>query len=93
MRMHADDAFAAANEPGRGAERREAIAWLREQLAGGPVPANDVIERGVQFGFNERTLQRAFKLLGGVRKREGFHGRWTWELPHVGDSTVGDTSF
>lgn len=95
VRMHADDAFAAeaaASEPGRGAERREAIAWLREQLAGGPVPASDVIELGGQFGFNERTLQRAFKLLGGVRKREGFHGRWTWELPHVGDSTVGDTN-
>lgn len=89
VRMHADDAFAAeaaANEPGRGAERREAIAWLREQLAGGPRPASDVIELGGQLGFNERTLQRAFKLLGGVRKREGFCGRWTWELPHVGDT-------
>lgn len=95
VRMHADDAFAAeaaASEPGRGSERREAIAWLREQLASGPMPAAELIELGQQHGFNERTLQRAFKLLGGVRKREGFHGRWTWELPHVGDSSVGDTN-
>ncbi len=95
VRMHADDAFIAEmraeNGAGsRGAERREAAIWLREVLAGGAKPASKVIELGEQRGFNERTLQRALKTLGGMRKKEGFDGHWLWSLAE-GDSQ-GDSS-
>ena len=74
VRMHADDAFAAelraASSPGtRGTERREAASWLREELAEGSRPASEVIERGEQYGFTERTLQRALQTIGANGRR------------------------
>jgi len=84
VRMHADDAFAAeaaAAEPSRrGSERREAIEWLQEHLAGGLVPASEVIEIGQQFGFSKRTLQRAYKQIGAKPQKESFDGPWMWSL-------------
>ena len=88
VRMHADDAFAAeaaAAEPkqrGRGSsERREAIEWLQEQLVNGQIPSSEIIELGEQYGFSKRTLQRAFKALGGEPRKEQFDGPWLWGLP------------
>jgi putative DNA primase/helicase len=86
VRLHADDAFAAevreANGGGnRGPERREALEWLRQQLASGQSPASELIERGEQYGFSKRTLQRAYKTLGGQSRKNSFDGPWLWELP------------
>jgi hypothetical protein len=90
VKMHADEAFeaeaaSAAGKTNRGAERREAAAWLREQLAGGPKPASEVIELGEQDGFTKRTLQRALKEVGGERTKDAFNGPWLWSLPGEGD--------
>jgi putative DNA primase/helicase len=94
VKMHADDAFAAelraANGVGhRGAERREASAWLREQLRGGPCSASELIELGEQCGFTKRTLQRALRSIGGERKKNSFDGPWLWSLSASSDE--GDT--
>lgn len=45
--------------------------------------AAEVIAEGVAAGFNERTLRRAFKTVGGTAERVGFGkgGVWIWELP------------
>lgn len=85
VRMHADDAFAAEmrtnNGSGtRGSERREAAEWLREHLADGPKPASEVIEAGEQQGYSERTLRRAYKLIGQKTRKESFDGPWLWEV-------------
>ena len=83
VKMHADDALAAeaaANEPGRGAERREAVVWLRARLTGSPAPASELIEAAEADGIAERTLRRAFKTLGGQSRKDGT-GHWYWYLP------------
>src|SRR5690606_24015461 len=50
VRMHADDAFAAemqaAGAKPRGTERRDAMEWLRDELAGGRRPSREIIEYG-----------------------------------------------
>jgi len=84
VRMHADDAFAAevraADERGnKGTERREAVAWIREQLANGPVPSSQIIEDAKENGFAERTLRRAYKEMGGRSEKEAC--QWVWSLP------------
>ncbi|MEQ8784808.1 MAG: AAA family ATPase [Pirellulaceae bacterium] len=84
VRLHADDAFAAeTREAGgrsnRGGERRDAAAWIREQLANGPVPSSQMITDAKENGISERTLRRAYSELGGRSKKEG--GQWFWCLP------------
>jgi hypothetical protein len=84
IRMHADQAFAAeaALLQGRGKSqaRLEAIEWLRNRLAQGPLPSAQVIEEGMQYGMAEKTLRRAFKDLGGESIKVGFDGGWQWSL-------------
>ncbi len=84
VRMHADDAFKAELKVGsesssRGAERREASEWIREQLANGPVPSNQMIADAKENGIAERTLRRALKEMGGQSKKDG--DKWVWCLP------------
>lgn len=90
VRMHADDAFAAElraeSSTTRGADRREAAAWLREELSKGAQKASDLLVLGEQRGFTERTLQRAFKQIGGERRKDTFDGPWLWSLAHEGDT-------
>jgi len=90
VRMHADDAFAAemgiVKPRKRGSDKREAIQWLCEELAGGPKPSSEIIELGGEYGFSKRTLQRAFKEMGGVRRKEAFDGPWIWGLHDQGDN-------
>jgi len=84
VRMHADDAFAAeakaATDGGkqRGSERQEAKQWLREQLANGRVPSNQLIADARELGVSERTLRRAYKEIGGRSRKQD--GQWLWGL-------------
>jgi len=85
VKLHADDAFAAearaaTGTGNRGSERREATAWLQEQLADGPVPTSQIVADAKESGFAERTLRRAFKEMGG-RSKKGSDGQWAWGLP------------
>lgn len=85
--LHADDAFAAEAKAAsgtetRGVERREAVAWLREQLANGPVPSSQMIVDAKAHGLAERTLRRAFKEVGCRATKDA--GQWVWSLPDEG---------
>jgi putative DNA primase/helicase len=63
---------------------RKAAAFVSEALKDrGPRLSAEVIAEGVAAGFNERTLRRAFKMIGGLSERAGFGkgGAWIWELP------------
>lgn len=78
--VSADDAMA----PKRGPKpdvRDEAAKWLREQLRTGSALAKDLIEMGDHAGFTKRTLQRAYRDLGGTANRDGFGGPVRWSLP------------
>lgn len=98
VQLHADDAFAAevkaaGDTSHRGAERREASAWLRHQLANGPIPSTQLIADAREHGISERTLRRAFKEMNG-RAKKATEGQWQWSLPgtlaDAADSTVLD---
>ena len=62
---------------------RKGMAFLREALKDGPRLAAELIAEAALAGINERSLQRAFKQLGGIRERQGAkHGHFVvWELP------------
>lgn len=64
-------------------KRGEAVAFLFEELHGGPRPPLEVIESGKARGFSERTVKRAKKELGVRSERVGFgkDGEWHWTLP------------
>jgi hypothetical protein len=63
--------------------RREAIDFLKELLANGPVGSTTLFEQAHARGFSRETLRRAGKALGIVPKQsQGYrHGGWTWALP------------
>lgn len=81
-----------ANEEERGV-LGEAREFLRNVLAGGRRPANDVTHEAEGLGIAKATLRRAKKALGVEAEREGFGGGgvWWWRLPpdaigdHAGD--------
>jgi len=90
VKMHADDAMAAELVPpkrggNRATERQEAAKWLLTMLAPAPRASQEILEQGEQYGFNKRTLQRAFKDLGGHSTKDNFSKGWLWSLPFAGD--------
>jgi putative DNA primase/helicase len=66
-------------EDDRRTGRDEAVAFLRDLLADGPVPAKQGKTEADEAGIASRTLDRARKTLGVVAKRSD--GTWSWSLP------------
>jgi hypothetical protein len=66
----------------------EAIVWLREMLADGPLSASEVLTQAERMGFKRGTLQRAKECLKIQSNKVGFKKGWYWSLP----STVEDPS-
>lgn len=88
--MHADEAFAAEStaldrngKSKRTTLKQEAVEWLEQTLTQEQRAVTEIVEKGDQSGFDRRTLQRAFKEMGGVPHKEGFDGGWSWSLPKV----------
>jgi len=70
--LSADDLLRA---PGRRKEAlEEAITFLTDSLADGPVPVAMIEDRARQLRIAEPTLNRARKVVGAVSRREGFQG-------------------
>ena len=61
----------------------DAASVLREILAGGALPADDVKAEAKRAGVSERTLWRAKGKIGIRSRKEGYGdgARWMWELP------------
>lgn len=62
----------------------DAAEWLREVLAGGPVPAKEVMTHGSNAGYSAATIRRAQASIGIKPKRLGGaagDGKWVWSLP------------
>jgi hypothetical protein len=53
-------------------EPTDCARWLTEQLAGDPVPADELIRAGLEAGFATRTLYRAREHIGATSSRDGF---------------------
>jgi hypothetical protein len=56
--------------------------WLTEQLAGGPRPADELIEEGKAAGISRNRLFNAKTALGAYARKLGFGdtGKWDWYL-------------
>lgn len=80
--MSADDlaTMAAGNVQERGA-LKEAVAFLEQFLASGPMPANDVRVEAKARGISMTTVTRARWTLNVLTNKSGFQGAYTWSLP------------
>jgi putative DNA primase/helicase len=67
-------------------ETQGAAEWLKATLANGELTKLQVMERGREAGFSERTLQRARNRLGVKAEQTGFgtEKRSIWRLPDGG---------
>jgi hypothetical protein len=87
--VSAKDLLATPQDHEHADARSEAVEFLSEVLADGPLPAKQVIEEADNAGIAEKTLRRAKKLLDVIVYRENTtgekrgSGRWLWKLPMV----------
>jgi hypothetical protein len=70
-------------EPGRGAAVAEAMEWLRDFLADGPRPSDEVKRAAQLEEISATTLRRARERLGVLVTRTGYGAamQCLWELP------------
>jgi putative DNA primase/helicase len=79
--MTADQAIAAAHTALKdGGIMQEAIDFLKDLLASGPITAKDGKEAAEASGIRQRTLSRARKQLGVKSAKGGFGEGWVWSL-------------
>jgi len=83
--VSAHELLATPREEEHADARSEAVEFLNDVLADGPVPASEIIRDAENAGIAEKTLRRAKKHLGVVAYREGEPGkrgagRWLWKL-------------
>jgi putative DNA primase/helicase len=77
----ADEAIAANNE--KPSTMREALDFLRDELAAGPRSAPDLKKAAVAACISWRTIERAKAELGVTSAKSGLQGSWMWQLPRV----------
>lgn len=58
----------------------EAMTWLRDLLANGPMMARDVQAAADGEGISARTLKRAKQSLGVRSVKQGATGGWAWQI-------------
>jgi putative DNA primase/helicase len=68
------------NENGEGSERLDAEQFLRDLLAGGPLPARQIKANADGAGYAWATVRRAQKSLGIQASKVGMKEGWTWRL-------------
>jgi len=87
--VSAKDLLATPQDQEHADARSEAVEFLKDILADGPVPAKQVVEEADDAEIAEKTLRRAKKILGVIAYRENTTGekrgagRWMWKLPMV----------
>lgn len=64
-------------------QKQEAIEWLRELLADGPVAAKKVRGGAEEAGLSWATVRRAKDALGVKPQKSTFNGGWDWRLEHA----------
>ena len=57
----------------------EAVDFLEDLLAGGPVEAAKAIKEAKRLGISEKALRRARERLGVRARKREFAGGWVWE--------------
>ncbi|HQU46248.1 MAG TPA: hypothetical protein PK867_25770, partial [Pirellulales bacterium] len=93
IRWHTDDPapelaealLPSAHNTDRRRVRNAAMAWLKEALAAGPMPSDELYQQGIKNGFSKGTLLRAAAELGIHSHKTGFNGGWEmrWVPPEA----------
>ena len=86
--VSAKDILATPQDQEHSDSRSEAVEFLNDVLADGPIAASQIKEEAEDAAISERTLARAKKTLGVKSYREGEtgsrgRGQWLWKLPVV----------
>jgi len=76
----ADDALDHEQSGEETSERDEVGKWLRELLAGDPVPAKEIEKQAKACGYSWATVRRAKKIIRAVAVKDG-KGAWGWTIP------------
>jgi len=71
----------AIEDQGERSATDEAVDWLRDVLAQGPMRACDVQTEARQAGITNKALRRARERLGIKPRKAAFSGGWEWGLP------------
>jgi hypothetical protein len=81
--VSADEALRAAEDTERSPRALdEAVDFLAEKLASGPVPVREVEEHARALGISKRTIERARKVLDVRAVKTDFERGWSLVLPH-----------
>ena len=59
---------------------QEAMDFLRDELAHGPVAVKFIQKRARGAGISDKALRNAREALGIKPKKEDFYAGWVWEL-------------
>jgi hypothetical protein len=78
--LAADTLLAVPLDPEEKSALTEAKEFVSDELADGPMAANQVKKNARDADISERTLKRAKAALSILSKKEG-DGSWTWSLP------------
>jgi hypothetical protein len=80
--ISADQALAAMEGNGQNrTDKAEAIDFLSDLLAAGPMPAKDVKKEAVDASISTKSLRSAREALNIKPEKSGFEGGWVWSLP------------
>lgn len=85
VQISADEALAAASDGPRRTATTDAIDFLQEILAGGPMPTKEVERLAYERGLTGKPLRNAKAKLAIVSDREGFgrDAQYWWSLPEA----------
>ncbi|HLP85465.1 MAG TPA: AAA family ATPase [Phycisphaerales bacterium] len=75
-----DAMAAAADAPAKRRRASEAIDFLQETLADGPMPAKQLFELARKARHSRRTLERVQVEAGVESYKDGMDGGWAWRL-------------
>ena len=78
--MTANEAVRASHGGGEG-KLSEAEAFLKDELAHGPVDADAMLAKAADANISRATLRRAKGKLKVAAVKSGFASGWAWELP------------
>jgi putative DNA primase/helicase len=90
MDVTANDLLSKKASTKRGTEAAaEAEAFLKTELANGPVTSEKMVQRAGELGISDVTLRRAKAKLGIRSVKAGMSGEWIWTMPDAPDSGQG----